>query len=368
MGIARTCASYAAMILIQLMYGGSTILLKIALGRGLSQLVFILYRHVIAMLILAPLAYVFERKQRPPLTFSLAIKIFVLASLGTTIHLNLYYYGLSYTSATVASALNNVIPGLTFLLAVLLGMEKVMIRRAKGLAKIIGTLICIGGAMTFTFWKGGYLFKGFTDTPLIHIYSTKTTTGPTHYQDDWIKGAALILIANAAFSAWLVLQAIICKMYPAQLSLNTLICFTASVQSFVVALVFERNAASWKLEWNLQLLAIIYSGVLSSALVYFLQTWVISEKGPVFTAIFTPLPLIIVALFSAIAFAERVHLGSLIGAIFIVIGLYAVLWGKSKDDYVKEKWIEESFVGDQKVGIPAVSNGTVIVRGASEFV
>lgn len=49
------------------------------------------------------------------------VKIFVLASLGTTIHLNVYYAGLVYTSPTVASALSNVIPSLTFLMASLLG-------------------------------------------------------------------------------------------------------------------------------------------------------------------------------------------------------------------------------------------------------
>lgn len=47
-------------------------------------------------------------------------KIFVISSLGTTIHLNIYYTGMEYTSATVATALSNVIPCLTFLIAVLL--------------------------------------------------------------------------------------------------------------------------------------------------------------------------------------------------------------------------------------------------------
>ena len=63
--------------------------------------------------------YLQSRTQRPSLSFSVMMKIFVLASLGTTVHLNVYYAGLHYTSATVASALGNVIPGLTFLMAVL---------------------------------------------------------------------------------------------------------------------------------------------------------------------------------------------------------------------------------------------------------
>jgi len=65
--------------------------------------------------------YLQSRKQRPSLSLSVIIKIFVLSSLGTTIHLNVYYAGLAYTSPTVASALSNVIPSLTFIMAVLLG-------------------------------------------------------------------------------------------------------------------------------------------------------------------------------------------------------------------------------------------------------
>ncbi|KAF9601754.1 hypothetical protein IFM89_022868 [Coptis chinensis] len=334
---ARTFASCAAMVMVQLAYGGSNILIKIVLETGQNQLVFIVYRHLIAMLILGPLAYAFERNRRPPLSFATTMKIFVLASLGTTIHLNVYYAGLDYTTATVASALSNVIPGLTFLLAVLLRMEKVVIRSAKGQAKVIGSLICIGGALVFTFWKGGYQFKGFTKSPLIHIYKTRSSVRLSRHKDNWIKGSALILSSNVAWSAWLILQAMVCKVYPAQLSMNTLMCFFAALQSSALTLMFGRHPSSWKLGWDLHLLTIMYCGVVNSALVYYLQTWVISEKGPVFAAMFSPLLLIIVGIFSAISFAERLHLGSLFGALFIITGLYCVLWGKSNDGCEKEQ-------------------------------
>ena len=53
-------------------------------------------------------------------------------------------------------------------------------------------------------------------------------------------------------------QAVVFKVYPARLSLNTLICFFASLQSFFPALYFARNPDLWKLEWNMQLLTTIY--------------------------------------------------------------------------------------------------------------
>ncbi|RVX09081.1 WAT1-related protein [Vitis vinifera] len=227
-------------------------------------------------------AYVLERTQRPSLSFSVMMKIFVLASLGTTIFLNVYYAGLHYTSATVASALSNGIPSLTFLMAVLFRMEEVRIQSARGRAKVLGTMVCIGGAPTFTFWKGGYLFNGFTERPLINVYSTEGSASEHHGMKNWIKGSVLILISHIAWSSWLILQAVVYKVYPARLSLNGLICFFASLQSSFLALIFARNPVLWKLEWNVQLLTIIYCGVVGSGLVYYLQTWCISKRGPVF--------------------------------------------------------------------------------------
>ncbi|KAK9926471.1 hypothetical protein M0R45_023699 [Rubus argutus] len=326
------CSYYLAMVLAQLAYGGSSILTKFSLLEGLDPIVFVVYRHVIAMLLLAPFAYVLERKERPALSISIAAKVFVLALFGTTIHLNVYYAGLAYISPTVACALGNVVPSLTFLMAVLLRMEKLKIKSARGQAKVIGTLLCISGSLIFTFWKGGYLFKGFVERPLINAYNTEMR----HGKENWIKGSVLIFTSHIAWSSWLILQAVVSKVYPAPLSLTTMICFFASLQSSFVALIFARNQDSWRLEWNLKLLTIVYSGVVISALVYYLQTWCIRYKGPVFAAMFSPLQVIIVAIFSAIAFAERLHLGSLIGAFLIIVGLYCVLWGKNKDGVVDE--------------------------------
>ncbi|KAJ4971988.1 hypothetical protein NE237_005087 [Protea cynaroides] len=279
-----------------------------------------------------PDCYALDRKRRPSLSLHVVVKIFFLSLIGVTLFLNVYYAGLNYTSPTVATALGNASPGFTFVMALPLKMEKLRIDSAKGRANVYGTLVCIGGALTFTFWKGGYYFKGFTRKPLIDIEATRVGVhGSRHHKEDWVKGSVLILTSYIASSAWLILQALISNVYPAPLSMNTLVCFFTSLQCSVLALIFDRELTSWRLEWDVQLLTIIYSGVVSSAFVYCLQTWCISEKGPVFAAMFSPLVLVIVGIFSAIVFSERLHLGSLIGAFFTVVALYIVLWGKSTD-------------------------------------
>ncbi|KAG6470221.1 hypothetical protein ZIOFF_071283 [Zingiber officinale] len=138
-------------------YAGSSILGKLALGQGLSALVFVVYRHLIAMLILAPLAYVLERNRRPSFSFGVMLKIFILAMLGITIQQNVYYVGLHLISPTVASALGNVIPAFTFLLAIVLRMEKLNLKTVRGRAKLAGAIFCITGSLIFTFWKGSAL-------------------------------------------------------------------------------------------------------------------------------------------------------------------------------------------------------------------
>ncbi|KAG6492920.1 hypothetical protein ZIOFF_047891 [Zingiber officinale] len=178
MASVKACAPYFYMIVSQFAYAGSSILGKLALGQGLSALVFVVYRHLIAMLILAPLAYVLERNRRPNFSFGVMLKIFILAMLGITIQQNVYYVGLHLISPTVASALGNVIPAFTFLLAIVLRMEKLNLKTVRGRAKLVGAIFCITGALIFTFWKG----------------------------DAWLKGSALMLFGYFACSVSLVLQ------------------------------------------------------------------------------------------------------------------------------------------------------------------
>ncbi|KAG8383415.1 hypothetical protein BUALT_Bualt04G0010400 [Buddleja alternifolia] len=46
---------------------------------------------------------------------------------------------------------------------------------------------------------------------------------------------------------------------------------------------------------------------------------------------FPPLALIFVEILGSLVLDEKLHLGSIIGSVLIVVGLYIVLWGKSKE-------------------------------------
>lgn len=148
---------HIAQIAAQATYAGMNIITRIALVDGMNHFVFVTYRQAVATLVLAPLAYVLERNQRPPLTWSIFFQIFLLALCGTTINQNLYFTGLYYTNSTYASATTNLIPVVTFLMATILRYEKVDIKTLRGKAKVVGTIICVGGAMVITLYKGSVI-------------------------------------------------------------------------------------------------------------------------------------------------------------------------------------------------------------------
>jgi len=99
-----------------------------------------------------------------------------------------------------------------------------------------------------------------------------------------------------------------------------------------VALVMERGkTAIWSINWDVKLLAALYSGVICSGLAYYIQGVVMKDRGPVFVTAFSPLCMVIVAVMGSIILAEQMYLGRVLGAVIIVAGLYLVVWGKSKD-------------------------------------
>lgn len=61
------------------------------------------------------------------------------------------------------------------------------------------------------------------------------------------------------------------------------------------------------------------------------MAWCVKKRGPLFVSVFSPLMLLMVAVLSSLLLGERLHLGMALGAVLIVMGLYAVLWGKGRE-------------------------------------
>nr|XP_027090518.1 WAT1-related protein At1g43650-like [Coffea arabica] len=315
---------YIVMLIIQFIYTGMALFSKAAIAEGMKPPVFVAYRQALATLALAPFAFSFESKGSHRLTLNVLCKIFFVSLCGVTLSLNLYFVGMDYTSATFATAMTNNIPVMVFVMAVLLRIESLSITQWHGMAKVSGAVLGLSGAMVVTFYKGPALYSQHGKE--ISDHSSRTST-----REEWIKGSLLLLGSNLTWAIWLVMQAPILKQYPAKLRLTTLQCCFSCVIATVYGAAVERNISSWKLGWDLNLLSVAYCGIVVTGLSYWLQVWVVDKKGPVFTAIFSPLALILTAISSAMIFKETLHCGSALGAVLVVAGLYSFLWGKNKE-------------------------------------
>ncbi|XP_041006031.1 WAT1-related protein At5g64700 [Juglans microcarpa x Juglans regia] len=328
---------YLAVILIQAIYAGMFLLSKAAFNGGMNNFVFVFYRQAAATIFIAPLALFFEWKKVVPLSFVTFCKIFLLSLFGITLSLDIHGMALVYTSATLAAATTNCLPVITFFLAVLLRKEVLKLRTAAGVAKLLGILVCMAGAAILALYRGpqfnllGHHHHLFglpkTQESYVHDLSSSKT---------WLKGCFLFLVSTTLWGLWLVLQAPVMKSYPPKLLFTTLQCLFSSIQSFAIAIAFERDPDQWKLGWNVRLVAVAYCGIVVTGVTYYLQACVIEMKGPVFLAMSTPLALIITMLSSAILLGEIISLGSVLGGILLVGGLYSVLWGKGREQKMNE--------------------------------
>ncbi|KAI8004597.1 WAT1-related protein [Camellia lanceoleosa] len=324
---------YLAMVSLQFGYAGMYIITMASLKRGMSNFILVVYRHAFATLVIAPFALVLERKIRPKMTLSVFLKIMALGLLEPVIDQNLYYLGLKNTSATFVSAVVNVLPALTFIMAIIFRLEKVNLKKLQGVAKVVGTVITVTGAMVMTLYKGPIVDILWYSKSGNHHHSTTNSTSTDQH---WVMGTIMILAGACGWSGFFILQSITLKQYPAELSLTALICLMGMVEGAAVALAMERHMSAWVVGFDLKLLAAVYSGVVCSGIAYYVQGVVNKVRGPVFVTAFSPLSMIITAILGAIVLAEKIHLGSLIGAIIIVFGLYSVVWGKSKDPLISE--------------------------------
>ncbi|GLJ06540.1 hypothetical protein SUGI_0041460 [Cryptomeria japonica] len=110
-----------AMITLQTGLAVMNIISKIAVSHGMSPFVVLFYRQFFATIVTAPFAYILERKTRPKLTLGIFCEIFISSLFGITLNQNFYYRGLKYITATFAAGAFNLVPAITFLMAVILG-------------------------------------------------------------------------------------------------------------------------------------------------------------------------------------------------------------------------------------------------------
>jgi drug/metabolite transporter (DMT)-like permease len=115
------------------------------------------------------------------------------------------------------------------------------------------------------------------------------------------------------------------------LTLSAWMCFLSTLQSAVLVSFLVPDINAWKIHSLFELGCCLFAGVFGSGVTFYLQSWCISVRGPLYSAMFNPLCTVIATVVAAAFLHEELHIGSLFGATAIVAGLYIVLWGKAAD-------------------------------------
>ncbi|BBH03841.1 nodulin MtN21 /EamA-like transporter family protein [Prunus dulcis] len=321
------------------------------------------------------------KKKRPPLTFSVICKFFLLSLAGITVMQNCVFTGVSYSSPTLASALSNLVPAFTFFLAVVFRMEKFDLRNSRSQIKIMGTLVSISGALIVTLYKGPAV--GFLPSQPAIDSSPPNPTMLTS-MNNWVTGGLFLTTASLSLAIWNTAQAAILKGYPSEMTVVSFYCFFGTIQSAILTLIVEKNPNVWALRLDMELISILYSAIFGSVITFSTLTWCIQKKGPVFVAMFKPLGIAIAALMGAIFLGDTLHVGStiywdedlhkyslnargfrtsahigggeraqptytpltVIGALVIVVGFYGVIWAQSKEEKSLDQKRDEKEQGE----------------------
>ncbi|XP_038708666.1 WAT1-related protein At3g30340-like isoform X2 [Tripterygium wilfordii] len=304
------------------------VLIKKMLDDGMNHMVIVTYRQSIATIFLAPIAYFWEGKseRQAKVTASILCMLFFSALVGITLTQYLFLLGLKRTTSSLSCAILNTVPICTFVLALPFGLEKVNLKIKAGKAKVLGMLICLGGTVLLILYKGTPL------TSTAHSRATINSNASTSAKktEDWVIGSALLMAGSLFWSSWFLIQTKIGKRYPSKYSSNTILSFFGAIQSAIVCLITgSRNINMWLLKGTWQIIGALYTGMVGSGLCYLGMSWCVKQRGPVFTAAFTPLMQIFAAIFDISVLHEQLFLGSILGSVLVVLGLYILLWGKS---------------------------------------
>ncbi|KAF3780634.1 hypothetical protein EJ110_NYTH28615 [Nymphaea thermarum] len=174
------------------------------------------------------------------------------------------------------------------------GLEVVDVRSRRSWAKIVGTLVCLGGAVTIAVRWGPPMAMVTSETP----------------KRDMIIGCTYLLVAVFAQSCSITLQAATLMHFPAPLSLCAINFWLGSVFTAVLHAVQERGFDMGCSRLSLAALSgVAVLGASVDGICFSFTAWSIKKKGPVIVSIFHPLSTIWAAILSFLLLGDSLPWG-----------------------------------------------------------
>ncbi|KAJ1379124.1 EamA domain [Sesbania bispinosa] len=292
---------------------GTLTLFKAATLQGMNNHVFVAYAYSVSTTVLLPL-YFFTKRSRvvPPLSFPILSKMVLLGVIGSSSQI-LGYAGINYSSPTLASSIGNLLAA----------------KSRSSQAKVVGSIISIAGAFVLSFYKGPAIINAHT-----HLTSALHQSIRFLSSEDasWAIAGILLTADYFLVSLWYILQVNILKEFPDELTLVFVYNVTATILSTIVGLLTVSDASAWKIGLDISLVSILCSGIFGKLISNVVFAWALRLKGAVYVTSFKPVQIVIAVVMGVIFLGDTLHVGSIIGATIISIGLYAVMWGKVTEE------------------------------------
>uniref|UniRef100_A0A0E0QX78 WAT1-related protein n=1 Tax=Oryza rufipogon TaxID=4529 RepID=A0A0E0QX78_ORYRU len=290
------------MVMLQIFTAGSLMLVKVVVDSGLFVCTLLTYRYLLGAVLVVPFAVSFEKFTVP----------------------GLYYIGLGDTSPGYAINFYNIVPIAAFILAVLFRKEPLNMRSIVGIIKVVGALVCVGGTIIISLYKGKVLH--LWPTIIIGYHPSKAATAFGHHH---IRGTILLAISCLSLAVWYTAQML--KVFPYKYWSTVATCFVGCIQMAIIGVAMNREKATWKLKWNMSLLTIIYSAILNTAAKFVMISWVVTQRGPTYPSMFCAVSVLFTTILDSLLLGHDLSVGSILGMLLILAGLYLFLWGKRKE-------------------------------------
>ncbi|KAI3408039.1 uncharacterized protein J3R85_020520 [Psidium guajava] len=318
-------AVIGGLIGIQFVYAGNSVLLSYLMSLGFNPLTLVILTALATFFILSPMAVI---------TLKLMLQLVLISFTGVTLFQSLFLKGIKMTSPAMATAMPNLAPGMIFVIAWAIRLEKVNLNCVYSKVKIVGTLLCVAGALAMSIMHSA----GKKEAKLT------SATSDVVFDKEKIVGCLYLMAAVFVLSSNIVLQAVTLGHFPAPISLCAI---TSLIGVFTTAAVqlFEEH----KLVFSVPLVSFgnlvgfsVLAGVVSGLTVSF-NGWAMKKRGPVLVSMFSPIGTVCSVVLSVFTIGDTINLGSLGGMILMFTGLYFVLWAKGKEGYSPGNGLESEF-------------------------
>lgn len=143
-------------------------------------------------------------------------------------------------------------------------IETVDMKSSSGRAKIVGTLVCVGGALMLTLYRGRPFFNTSHSQAVISMHDHATKLSSANKTQNWTIGLICLVLGTLLWSLWFLLQSKIGKRYPCQYSSTAIMCSFGSIQSAALSFVTSRSLSIWVLRGRTEVFTVLFAVSMTS--------------------------------------------------------------------------------------------------------